>query len=452
MIDLSKLKKVRDAKHWYREISQLYHPTGEIEQDSQNLVYSCGVLNVTKFVPILLKEWFFLAEKEGYLVIDYCPNKICDWQKLEEEMWQLWKNKYEIIYHGPVEKKETDDLDEKKLLNFIREKEKYQSDYLDSESLLPKVVPTETFSKEQGGYVRFICKKSTETKIEGDKIEKWTFGIVTNGNRKDWLEDIFASIRKQNIPQYEILVCGTYYDRKEPDIRYIPFNQRDDKGWITRKKNTISKKAKYENICIIHDRMYFGEGWFGGMKKWGNCFEVLAVPQLYFEDKKRFGDWVCVKDFDFKTANNYIPINSGYMDYRDWDKDIPSYAGVTIVKRKILQENPYNETRYWGVDQYEDILLHQSIRSKGNVLRMNPDSITYSKSRSVIDYGWHYEFNKKRIGKLRGVSIWIRTAFWIFHLVGFDKTSSTIGKIRTIIKNRRSIKTNQDFGGKKLKG
>src|SRR3989338_7984118 len=102
MLDLSSSSVVRGVRHWAAEINQLYHPTGEWGQDMEEIVYASDNLNKTKFSPILLKEWFFLIKKEGCLIIDYQPNVLCDWKKMEESMWWLWKGKYENLYNGAI--------------------------------------------------------------------------------------------------------------------------------------------------------------------------------------------------------------------------------------------------------------------------------------------------------------------------------------------------------------
>lgn len=444
MIDFSSIQKISGARHWLSDIDQLYHPTGIFNQDSEDIIYSFANLNTTKFVPILLKEWFFLVKKDGYLVIDYKPNEICDWQALEENMWWLWKNKYEIIYHGPVTGEELDSLNSLNVINFIKNYEDYYTKNLDKKTLLPKPLKTEVENTERGGYLRFVCKKTALTKTEGDSMDSWTFGIVTNGARADWLENIINSIRKQKILNYEIIACGSYFDRKEPDFKYLPFNKRDDKGWITKKKNIIAKAAKYQNVCIIHDRIFFDEKWYDGMKKWGNCFEVLAVPQLFIDTKERFGDWVCNEKFTIKTADNFIPIAGAYCEYNDWDKDIPGYAAITVIKKDIMQKHGFNETLYWG-RQYDDLLLHQDIYSKGYILRMNPDAITYSKTRSVFGFNWYYEFDSQKLGKLKNVNILLRIGYYILHILGLKKNSRILNSVKLFIKKNKNIKTHQDI-------
>ncbi|MBI2268238.1 MAG: hypothetical protein HYU80_02180 [Candidatus Blackburnbacteria bacterium] len=350
MLDLSSKPSVNGAKHWCEEINQLYHPTGVFEQDSQDLVYSFGNLNSTKFVPILLKEWFYLLKKDGYLVVDYLPNKTCNFQKLEEQMWWLWKMKYNIIYHGYVSTKELKNKKTEGLINFV------------------KNAPSQANpSEEDGSYFRFVCKKLVSTKIPGDDINKWTFGMITKGERNEWIEEIIQAIHKQKVPQYEIIVCGTYHGRKERNFIYIPFKERDDKGWITKKKNLIVRQARYENLCILHDRIVLGDDWFKGVKKYGNCFELMCVKQTLRGSSLRTGDWIT-----YGGSTLDMPYGISKLDYEDWDEYVYVGGMLTILKKHIALEAPWDETRYWG--EFEDVELTFRQRDLGFLARFNPYS------------------------------------------------------------------------------
>ena len=444
MIDFSLNPTVKNQTHWHNEINQFYHPTGKFEPDSFEIVYAGDVLNTTKFGPILLKEWFYLVKQNGYLIIDYKPNEICDWQKLEQFMWWLWKGQYNILYHSAITESEREDLDKEKLSSFLNMLNNYYSANLDAKTLLPKEMPVETKPLAKDGYVRFVCQKKTSTTFEDDSIEKWSFGIITDGSRADWIEGIIDSIRKQNIPKYEIIICGKYFDRQESDISYIPFNERDSyKGWITKKKNLIADNAKYENLVIIHDRMYFDDMWYEGMLKWGNCFEVLGVPQLFCETGERFGDWIQVENplpervFD-------LTLIGGNMEYRDWDKDIPSYGAGTMVKRSLLQQTKFPEDFYWG--QPESFPIHNEMTTLGYIIRFNPLAITLSKTRSVVTTSWQYEYNPKKLGRLRGLNPLVLICLHLLHKVGFRKNHPIFNPVRSFLRRKQGIKTHKDFG------
>lgn len=361
MLDLSKVPTIKDSLYFHEDINQLYHPTGLYPQDSQNLVYAKDTINHTNFGHILLKEWFYLVKKDGYLIIDYKPNKVSDFRKLEKDMWWLWKGNYEIIFHGLLEEKHTVELTEKKLLKFIQEVESYFKLNLDKKTKLPKAITTKQSPDTETEFIRFVCKKVESTKIEKDAIDKWTFGIVTRGDRMDWLMEIIESIRNQKIPNYEIIICGEYPHKDAEDIVYIPFNQRDDLGWITRKKNLIVKKAKYQNLCIIHDRAIFPKDWYTKMKEWGNCFEIMCNQQLH--KGMRAYDWTTLGG---SLGTEYKML---LLDYRDWDW-YSVIGGMQIISKKhILLRVPLDETRYWN--EAEDVELTFNLRDSGYIARIN---------------------------------------------------------------------------------
>ena len=101
-----------------------------------------------------------------------------------------------------------------------------------------------TVLKEQteGEESYLVLSKERQALAPQDSIDSWTFGIITDGKRNEQVDTVIESIHAQNIPHYEIIVCGTYYDRQESHFSYIHFNEHDDKGWITRKKTSFVKK------------------------------------------------------------------------------------------------------------------------------------------------------------------------------------------------------------------
>lgn len=369
MLDVSIDKKVAGAKHWSAPVDQLYRPTSIFDQDSQDLVYVQEATISPKFTPILLKELFYIVKKDGYLVIDYRPTLNLNWSDIEELLWWLWKSKYQIIYHQVVTKDQMEDLSEEKIKEFIVKM-----------SELSVSSPTVDNSQTGSHLFRLVCQKIVSTKISTDSIDRWTFGIITNGQREDWVEKIIKSIRSQKIPNYEILMCGVYKDKKEKDIRYIPFNDRDEMGWITRKKNIIARQAKYENLCIIHNRMVFADDWYQGMKKWGNCFEVLNTLQIQKSTGHRGNHWEKTDLALYKQVSQYNQIKKLHftsdLDYKDWSKDIYQYGQAIIIKRSIMMASPQNETLYWGM--LEDHIFSIDFSDKGYLLRLNPYSIIYN--------------------------------------------------------------------------
>lgn len=370
-----------------KQINQLYHPTGKFKTDFYEKVYSKDLLNKNKFVPILLKEWFYLVRKNGFLVIDYEPHKTCDQKTLEKQMFWLWKDSYQIVSH----------------------------DYIDDQR------------------VRFICQKTVDTSIKNDDITKWTFGIITNGKRTEWMEQIIKSIRQQNIPHYEIIICGTYLDKGEKDIRHIPFSERDDKGWITKKKNLIVKEAKYENICMLHDRIVLGGGWYKGMQKWGNCFENLGCRQLF--EGVRVNDWVASHYFINNREGEKFSFESS-VDYKDWYKAIWFLGQLNIFKKSIITKNNlwWDETLYYG--EKEDYQFSKNLNDNGFIHRFNDYSSVITLTNKYVNPTWivydPYVLNPRM--QLNSVNAFLKFYAYLFlkllTLFGINFSFKTLENIR----------------------
>lgn len=369
------------------QLNQLYHPTGKFRTDFYEQVYSGDNLNTTKFVAVLLKEWFYLVKKNGYLVIDYKPNKICDKDKLEKMIKWLWKNSFEIISH----------------------------DYIDNQ------------------WLRFICQKKVDTKFKNDDIAKWTFGIITNGKRPEWLKQIINSIRNQKIPNYEIIICGTFNDKKEKDIIYIPFNKKDDKGWITKKKNLIVRRAKYENICMLHDRMVLDKSWYKGMKKWGNCFENLGCKQVF--KGKRVNDWTASHFFIKNKSGEKFSFES-YVDYKDWYPSIWFLGQLNIFKKSlVIKKNLWwDENLYYGDKEDYDFSLR--LYKEGFIPRLNNFAAVETLTNKYVKPTFikYDPFSLKPTIALNNISAFLKVITYfiikLLNLMGISLSLSSLENIR----------------------
>lgn len=310
-----------------KKINNLYHPTADLPLESFDRIdlENCISPDNSRFLPILLKEAFVLLKKNGELNITGF-----DGEKAEKILWWLFKRQYEIInYDSKKNKKIT------------------------------------------------TIKKIVSVKIPEDGIDRWTFGMVTNGERKEFIQRSIQSIRELKIPNYEIIICGFYEGEIAGDTRYIQFTQRNKEGWITRKKNIIAQNARYTNLCIFHDRIVFNKDWYKGMKRYGNNFEVLTCVQN-LSAGIRTGDWVCVNE-TFREAG--LPYKVDELDYRDWDKLVYVGGMLCIIKKYVWEKVPWNETYFWR--QGEDIEYSHRLTESGFLPRLNPFS-------SCLSLSWKY--------------------------------------------------------------
>jgi len=327
-IDVSKNHLIKNAIHYNRRIDQLYRPWNDLWLEKYDFLYSFNIINQNKFSIICLKEWLYLIKKWWYLIIHFDENKVMNHQKFLSDLLQSWPN-WEFIL-------EVND----RLNNF------------------------------------YVIKKTKSLLIEWDSIEKWTFWIVTQWKRDDWLNQIIDSIELQKIPNYEIILCWKVNNddiKNRKFIKYIEFTENDDKWWITRKKNIIIENAKYENLCIIHDRIIFEKWWYEWMKKWWNNFEHLTIHLKYWNES-----WhLFYMDQIFWSLIPYRNLFISYcnLHYNDWDINTVAWWTIHILKKSISLKLGFDEHLFWADFTFEDAAITYLQSSKWYILRANPYSI-----------------------------------------------------------------------------
>jgi len=135
---------------------------------------------------------------------------------------------------------------------------------------------------------------------------EFSFGIVTIKGNEKLLKQTIKSIEEQKIKDYEIIVVGgDEITTKNDKIYQIPFDETFHTGWLTKKKNIITKMSKYENIVYTHDYLKFEKNWYEGYLKFGNNFKV-CMNKIVNKDGKRYRDWVLWPHNDNKVWNEYF--------------------------------------------------------------------------------------------------------------------------------------------------
>jgi len=362
-VDLSKNRVLQKTEHIYLEPNNFYSLRNYFKPESLDFLFFYGI-NETKFYRILIKEMLIYCKLGGRIIIQIKNNKILNFDGLIKEVRLCIGDKGKIV---------------------CRKKKS-------------KVI---------------IIKKITPLLKQNDSINKWSFGIITNGKKNEWVEKQIKAIKSQKISHYEIIVCGTYFNRKEKNFRYIPFNEKDDLGWITKKKNLICEVAKYENLCIMHDRIILDENWHKGMKKYGNYFEVLSC-NIHNNLGERCGDWITYGNWFGK-----FPI-IGLLGYKDNDKYGYLDGALYILKKSSWEKEKWDEKLFWN--QSEDAKLSHEWYKKGIIVRFNPFS-------SCISLSWRhgklprYSLNKKKLGKYLGnkLNLKSRLKFHIKKIISYEK-------------------------------
>jgi len=197
--------------------------------------------------------------------------------------------------------------------------------------------------------------KRRETLQEGDTPDRWSFGIVTNGQKPQLVNALIESILAQSVPEFEILVCGPHRRPDgSPDTRVRLLDDvvldGDIRAPISAKKNRIISAASFNNLCILHDRFTLPRTWYSRMKEYGNYFDFLCIPTRDAEGRRFCVDWMS-NSYPFSLTARRNPS----LPYRQWSPYAIVQGGVMVAKRNLLLRFPLEETLHWG--EMEDMHL-----------------------------------------------------------------------------------------------
>jgi len=202
---------------------------------------------------------------------------------------------------------------------------------------------------------------------------RYTFAITTDFSNEKQLNEVIESIRQMQLTyeffeefDHEILVIGGKEKEDDEEVRYIYFDESEKPGWVTRKKNILVQEAKFENIVLMHDYFLFDEKWLEAYERFGDDWEICSNPQLLFNGKRHFTDWV--------TWDSPIYPRYTALPYDEWSMTKYMYqsGGYMVVKKYVLNENPFNENLVWG--QADDVEWSLRVRDRYKWV-CNPNAI-----------------------------------------------------------------------------
>jgi hypothetical protein len=236
--------------------------------------------------------------------------------------------------------------------------------------------------EKNGIYLKLIYTKKIPILSDYDSINKWSFGIITNGKKLDSVNHLINTIIDQKIPEFEIIICGPYPTNQNVDYRPIRILsdvelKEDIRFPISAKKNKIISDAKFENLCILHDRFSLPSCWFDQMKLYGNYFDYLCLPTLDQFHNRFAVDWMT---FGFPLTRRLYRNNS--LKYSEWSTDLIIQGGAIVGKSKKMRRYKIDERLHWG--ELEDLHFSKVAYLDGAFISIDHENYFYSESVNHI--------------------------------------------------------------------
>lgn len=248
--------------------------------------------------------------------------------------------------------------------------DRYQLVY---QSQNPREGTKQAFSKWS---MRYRCIKQ-DVAWHREPISGLTIGVLTLGDRMEELGRLIETAREHcNLPYEIVLIAPKSIDpyAGDQDMRQIQFSERDDLGWITKKKNLICADAAYSDIVVCHDRFEFTKSFFDAFSSWGASYGIAAV-RLQLPDGKRALDWGVVQ------GENHTWCQGGLLSYRDYSRFSYVPGGVTLIRKSFWEQFPWCEDLYWN--EHEDVELCRRIQRTGARISFFPGMMIALRDRWV---------------------------------------------------------------------
>lgn len=226
-------------------------------------------------------------------------------------------------------------------------------------------VSLERAEKNDGFIVTF-----TATRRRFDVGRNWSFGILWDGKNEEYLRSYVDSVANlaNSGALTEIIICGprpTFEIALDHTIVEAD-NDTEKYANISRKKNIIISQAKFENICIAHNRYKLDANFIKAFDRINHDFDICVVKQILNDTGERVPDWVSQAS-DQRLTANYL------LNYGEYSPYLYVPGGLVIGKKHVLTAFPFNDLGTWNMA--EDVELSQRLMSADYLPRLNTKTI-----------------------------------------------------------------------------
>ncbi len=269
------------------------------------------------------------------------------------------------------------------------------------------------FTVEKRDSQQVILRKTAPLLAEQDAgLTRWSFCIPTGPGDATGLNAVVKRILELDIPEKEILLCGRpdktfqYFDK----VRIVGEDIPAPPVWITRKKNVLAREARFENLCILHDRVFLPLNFMEAVRKFGDYYPFAAFQSLWFDDllnliPVRYSDYGCASESHMANAviaakGNKVSLFAASLfpeiEKQNFKNGNPlrnhpgSYltGSLYITKRQVWLHTPQDEDLFWA--EFEDIEHAKRCEQEGIPHRIIPGAFTQSLFARPILYAAGY--------------------------------------------------------------
>jgi GT2 family glycosyltransferase len=217
----------------------------------------------------------------------------------------------------------------------------------------------------------------------------WTIGIISGGNNEERLQNIIESIQQNNIPSIEVIIIGPKPRLLIPTwVKHIEFveDPKEPRFGITKKKNIVLKKARHNNILLLHDRYLLSADWYKNVLKSVTAWDILCFKQICQPTPEyRLMDWIdYTRSFPKARYNTHHfsrpfcieSFNTRILDYPYYSLNILVNGGAFAVKKHTAERINMSEYLFWSEIEDDDFSIR--VNNNGFIIRLTDSAILIS--------------------------------------------------------------------------
>lgn len=260
-----------------------------------------------------------------------------------------------------------------------------------------------------GSVVRWIKTAATASEIDSG-LDRWSFCVPIERPSKAAIANLLAELATLGLTEYELIIASSVgFKYADERVRVIALTGAD--ASLTAKKNAMASAAKYENLCIFHDRVALPSNFSDAVKRFGDHSGITAFQSIYIDSSsgrvERYSDlhvelgdsWRLIdaaelgkKDQRAVLYRHGLPIRlrwrTGTVEAHPGEATAGTYLTGTmyLAKRGIwnmVQQHPKID---WN--ELEDVEFGlYALTEYGIPSRINPHAITVTRRARAIMLG-----------------------------------------------------------------
>lgn len=180
-------------------------------------------------------------------------------------------------------------------------------------------------------------------------IEDISFCIMRSGGNDRALDRCINSILKQQVPRFEILVCG---DRCNHDkVKFFDKKEWFENGERNKMRNLLCSHSLAEFTVLLTENIELSDGWYEAIKH-ADCFDVCG-SRIETENKARAVDWA----YRVRLGSRSYPCP---LEYDEWTTKAYVSGELMLLRKGAWERVKFDETLAYDQWDDEDFCLRAS--------------------------------------------------------------------------------------------